>query len=1018
MKKRLLLVLVMMLCLFALGIGIAPAEEITVSAPAPEFETADGGMSSKEAFEGYILQAFGQAPARRVLLKATRPLTGASKILYERLAALVKDVAAGKKSSTKIQIPMSTFEITKYSYTAEDLGIDSIFDGGEEPTDDAVQKFYSAVYADIGLDLALVGRKLRLDLPYDMYWASNSYMIFGGFSYTWDSSRTRISVPNDDNFEYTVEVSSAYRKSKDNPGEFNISLANDVQRAAATAKAIVARYANASSDYGKLRGFKNAICDLVDYNYDALKAGTPYGDPWQLVWVFDGNPATKVVCEGYSKAFKYLCDMSSFTEGTSASIVTGSMSGGTGAGRHMWNIVSMHGVNYLVDVTNCDGDPGADTVSVGYPDKLFMAGYSDTSDTANGTWYIYQVGQRAISYLYDADISNLYAAEDLAVTTASHAVDPYILSSADTIELGESITLTVSVPNQDELHFAIPYEHNGSTHEVEVITRSYRQNEMILDFTPESAGSYVFYAGYIDEVTGIQRTDASVRVTVTVPEPDPLTVSGEMKVGTDVTVQVVKQAGWSSLLLEIEYLSEDGTAEFVNSGNVVSDSVSFIGTNFLRVGTYRAVLYRNSETPEGDPEELASAEFQMAHQILVPTQGTLSAEEITLGDELTFTCPGAEALACQLRMTNPATGGNIWGENENPPLSLSVRGDTLNIDYQNTAGILEGYIWARLAGIWRLPQEIRVTVSQPPTSLTDEDVNIYFGAESAVIDKTIGQITLDETAELAGTPQWSVARTAGTAEIAVTGNGKSALVSVTAFPEAEEEAVYTVTCVCGSDIWKKKYTVHYLDLSGLQGPRLQLAADGNFWIVPAGETVTPQNAFMILSGWTPAGGESVKLTAEADAEALAHFSVDAESGTYTALAPGGYDFNLKLSFANVSWSNPWTLYVAREDGTVPAGSYRSQGGNTLTLPGRLTQVGSEAFRGSAAEIVMISEGCTEIGDYAFADMPNLKEITIPSSVSVIGENVFGGSGSFVVYANSDEAVDAALGYAGLLVLTE
>ena len=175
---------------------------------------------------------------------------------------------------------------------------------------------------------------------------------------------------------------------------------------------------------------------------------------------------------------------------------------------------------------------------------------------------------------------------------------------------------------------------------------------------------------------------------------------------------------------------------------------------------------------------------------------------------------------------------------------------------------------------------------------------------------------------------------------------------------------------------------------------------------------------MILSSWTPAGGESVKLTAEADAEALAHFSVDAESGTYTALAPGGYDFNLKLSFANVSWSNRWTLYVAREDGTVPAGSYRSQGGNTLTLPGRLTQVGSEAFRGSAAEIVMIPEGCTEIGDYAFADMPNLKEITIPSSVSVIGENVFGGSGSFVVYANSEAAVEAALGYAGLLVLTE
>ena len=1010
MKKRLLLVLVVMLCLFALGIGIAPAEEITVSAPAPEFETADGGMSSKEAFEGYILQAFGQAPARRVLLKATRPLTGSNKLLYDRLVAIVKDVAAGKRSSTLCQIPLSEFGI-KTSYTLEELGF-------TEFSSDVWNAFWARVYGELALDLPLIGNKLRADLPYDMYWASSYRRTSGGLPSAW-SSGSRVFFKDDAVFEYPIYVSAAYSVSgADQTTEFDTSRAETVQRAAATAKAIVARYANASSDYGKLRGYKNAICDLVDYNHPAADDNsTPYGDPWQLVWVFDGDPSTKVVCEGYSKAFKYLCDMSSFDE-ASASIVTGEMDGGDGAGAHMWNIVTMNSVNYLVDVTNCDGEPNAAKVSVGYPDKLFMAGYTDTFVDAKGTWYVYPAGEPGIRYLYDAEFSNLYAAEDLAVTTASHAVDPYILSSADTIELGESITLTVSVPNQDELHFAIPYEHNGSTHEVEVITRSYRQNEMILDFTPESAGSYVFYAGYIDEVTGIQRTDASVRVTVTVPEPDPLTVSGEMKVGTDVTVQVVKQAGWSSLLLEIEYLSEDGTAEFVNSGNVVSDSVSFIGTNFLRVGTYRAVLYRNSETPEGDPKELASAEFQMAHQILVPTQGTLSAEEITLGDELTFTCPGAEALACQLRMTNPATGEDIWGENENPPLSLSVRGDTLNIDYQNTAGILEGYIWARLSGVWRHPQEIRVTVSQPPTSLTDEDVNIYFGAESAVIDKTIGQITLDGTAELAGTPQWSVARTAGTAEIAVTGNEKSALVSVTAFPEAEEEAVYTVTCVWDSKKWEKKYTVHYLDLSGLQVPRLQLAADGNFWIVPAGETVTPQNAFMILSGWTPAGGESIKLTAEADAEALAHFSVDAESGTYTALAPGGYDFNLKLSFANVSWSNPWTLYVAREDGTVPAGSYRSQGGNTLTLPGRLTQVGSEAFRGSAAEIVMIPEGCTEIGDYAFADMPNLKEITIPSSVSVIGENVFGGSGSFVVYANSDEAVDAALGYAGLLVLTE
>ena len=36
--------------------------------------------------------------------------------------------------------------------------------------------------------------------------------------------------------------------------------------------------------------------------------GLPYGDPWQLIYVFDDDPDTNVVCEGYAKAFKYEAD--------------------------------------------------------------------------------------------------------------------------------------------------------------------------------------------------------------------------------------------------------------------------------------------------------------------------------------------------------------------------------------------------------------------------------------------------------------------------------------------------------------------------------------------------------------------------------------------------------------------------------------------------------------------------------------------------------------------------------------
>ena len=249
-------------------------------------------------------------------------------------------------------------------------------------------------------------------------------------------------------------------------------------------------------------------------------------------------------------------------------------------------------------------------------------------------------------------------------------------------------------------------------------------------------------------------------------------------------------------------------------------------------------------------------------------------------------------------------------------------------------------------------------------------------------------------------------------------NGEAASVAVTSFPDAAENAEYTVRCVWNTAVWEKKYTVHFLDLSGKQSPRLRPAADGNFWTARAGEPLNPQNCFTVVCDWTPSGGKPFVISAEAGAAVLEHFTADPEAGTITPDDPGGYDFDLKLTLANVSWTVPYTLYVTREDGTVPAGSFRSQSGSTLNLPAGLKRIGAWAFSGSSAEIVMIPEACTEIEEWAFSNMQNLREITIPSSVTVIGENVFTGSGSFAVYAYSDAAVETALGYEGLLVLTE
>ena len=106
------------------------------------------------------------------------------------------------------------------------------------------------------------------------------------------------------------------------------------------------------SDYEKLRAYNKAICEAVTYDYDAVKKdhGTyvvDHGDPWQLIWVFDGDPDTKAVCEGYSKAVQHLCDLTDFKSKTVQSII---VSGHAGGG-HMWNIVRMEdGKRYLVDI--------------------------------------------------------------------------------------------------------------------------------------------------------------------------------------------------------------------------------------------------------------------------------------------------------------------------------------------------------------------------------------------------------------------------------------------------------------------------------------------------------------------------------------------------------------------------------------------------------------------------------------------------------------------------------------------
>lgn len=133
---------------------------------------------------------------------------------------------------------------------------------------------------------------------------------------------------------------------------YNILSNKDGDTVTAFAKAKEIVDAATGTDYEKVKFFNQKICDLTSYDDEAAKPDAAYGDTSQMINVFLGKP---VVCEGYAKAFKYLCDQT----GIGCFIIEGTLTSGNGSkGNHMWNYVELDGKWYLVDVTNND-DPHA-----------------------------------------------------------------------------------------------------------------------------------------------------------------------------------------------------------------------------------------------------------------------------------------------------------------------------------------------------------------------------------------------------------------------------------------------------------------------------------------------------------------------------------------------------------------------------------------------------------------------------------------------------------------------------------
>lgn len=288
---------------------------------------------------------------------------------------------------------------------------------------------------------------LREDYPYELYWYDKTQNMSYGTNDSFSGSLTAGSVVDLTTLTFKFPVASAYQDTNATDPAYTVS----------TSGVTAAKTAKANADSVITEASKKAnVYDKLLYCLDYIKENVEYGDPnsmdkntWQMIWAFDGNPSTNVVCEGYAKAFKYLCD----GIGVECYTVSGTMSGGTGAGPHMWNIVVIDNKSYLVDPTNCDSG------TIGSPYKLFLkAPDSQTAETS----YTYDFGGvNTVEYVYDSDTTDLFGGTGIltldtvdytapviyTVTIATGITNGTVTATPTSAQAGETITLTVTPEN-------------------------------------------------------------------------------------------------------------------------------------------------------------------------------------------------------------------------------------------------------------------------------------------------------------------------------------------------------------------------------------------------------------------------------------------------------------------------------------------------------------------------------------------------------------------------------------------
>lgn len=308
-------------------------------------------------------------------------LSGNALKFYNYFKSIITTVFNAKSSedymTSSKKVKLSTI-LGKRTFTAKELGVEKIGykKNGTWYVSSAAKKKIQALVSTSTWDTSWrkIYTSLLSDLSSQSYWVdwysesnpnNKSYQFI-----VWDCefsyNRSSLTFSSYDSITFRLPVIKEFMYDED-AFKASTSSIKDAATAKTNAKNIVkAADSNVASllnngwtreevDVYRLQYYCERIAALNTYDDEAAESNSGNkGGPWSMIPVFDNDSSTNVVCAGYARAFKYLCDLSTFRSNW---IDCQIVSGYTDVGKHMWNLVRMYdGLNYLVDPTWMDND--------------------------------------------------------------------------------------------------------------------------------------------------------------------------------------------------------------------------------------------------------------------------------------------------------------------------------------------------------------------------------------------------------------------------------------------------------------------------------------------------------------------------------------------------------------------------------------------------------------------------------------------------------------------------------------